>query len=101
MLKVPLHHVIPDGPFLDIGAQVDPETYLTPLLESMRDMGQQTPIVIMPHPICPGKFRLLAGLRRYYCAHNLGWSEIGIRWATPDEIEQGGPIMVTAGGNWL
>lgn len=100
MLKVPLHHVIPDGPFLDIGADITPES-LEPLLASMRESGQYTEVVIMPHPICAGKFRLLAGLRRYYCAHNLGWSEIGVRWATPEEIEQGGPILVTAGGNWV
>lgn len=49
---------------------------LTDLEASLKHHGQLSSIKVRPHPLLPGKYKIIYGNRRYAAAKSLGWKEI-------------------------
>lgn len=57
------------------------------LVESIRDSGQQVPILVRPHPSMPGRFQVAYGHRRLKAARRLGQQvKVIVRALTDDEL---------------
>lgn len=78
-----------DGSFVSdrLGDNENDDPEFAGLVESIRDSGQQVPILVRPHPQSPGRYQVAYGHRRLRAAKTLGiQAKVIVRTLTDDEL---------------